>query len=255
MAKKSATSKKKATDKPAAAKAAKTVEAVKAAKAVKATARRSSSTVTARKAAPAKAAASAEGSGNGNGKSTRSKLKCPLSAAELRQFRQMLLEKRRDIVGDMHGMQAEALRVNRQDGTGDLSSLPTHPGDIGTDNYEQEFTLGLLESERTLLTEIDEAIRRIDEKTYGVCLGTGEPIGKARLTARPWAKYGIEYARLIEKGLVNPEEEANHRASESGLEDEDDDDDLEDDEDREESEDASDDADADAAPERDDLED
>ena len=114
----------------------------------------------------------------------------------------MLLDKRRALVGDMSGMAAEALRTNRQEGTGDLSKIPTHDADVGTDNFEQEFTLGLLESERVLLGEINEALERIDKGTYGICVGTGLGIGTARLKARPWAKYCIEYARMIEKGLV-----------------------------------------------------
>ena len=81
--------------------------------------------------------------------------------------------------------------------------MPTHPADIGTDNYEQEFTLGLLESERSLLLEIEEALERIDKGIFGICLGTGQPIRLARLRARPWAKYSIEYARQIEQGLVS----------------------------------------------------
>ena len=132
--------------------------------------------------------------------------KSRLTKAELREFRNVLLEKRRDLVGDMSGIESEALR-SRQKGSGDLSNMPTHPADLGTDNFEQEFTLGLLESERVMLKEIDEALARIDERTYGICLGTGAPISKSRLRARPWAKYCIEYARLLEKGLVRPGEE------------------------------------------------
>jgi RNA polymerase-binding protein DksA len=133
--------------------------------------------------------------------------KSPLSKAELKEFRQMLLDKRRALVGDMSGMAAEALRTNRQEGTGDLSKVPTHDADVGTDNFEQEFTLGLLESERILLAEINEAMERIDKGTFGICLGTGGPIDAARLKARPWAKYCIEYARMLEKGLVRPRSE------------------------------------------------
>ncbi len=133
--------------------------------------------------------------------------KSPLSKAELKDFRQLLLEKRRALVGDMSGMATEALRTNRQEGTGDLSKIPTHDADVGTDNFEQEFTLGLLESERTLLSEINEALERIDKGTFGICVGTGGPIDASRLKARPWAKYCIEYARMLEKGLVRPRSE------------------------------------------------
>jgi RNA polymerase-binding protein DksA len=128
----------------------------------------------------------------------------PFTKSELAEYRKLLIDKRRSILGDMGGIEGEALRTNRQESSGDLSNMPTHPADIGTDNYEQEFTLELLESERTLLTEVNEALDRIAKGTYGICLGTGQFIGKPRLKARPWAKYSIEYARLLEKGLAHP---------------------------------------------------
>jgi DnaK suppressor protein len=136
-------------------------------------------------------------------KTTGKKLaKSPLTKTQLKEFKKLLLDKRQDLVGDMNGIHAETFGS-----AGDLSNMPTHPADIGSDNFEQEFTLGLLESERQMLTEINEALDRIDAGTYGICLGTGEAINLARLKARPWAKYGIEYARMIEQGLVNPDED------------------------------------------------
>jgi len=175
------------------------------------------------KKSPTKAEKSAK-----SAKSASVMMKSPLSKAQLKEFEKLLLAKRRDLVGDMNGIEAQALRTNRQDGSGDLSNMPTHPADIGTDNYEQEFTLGLLESERSLLKEIDEALTRIKQGTFGVCVGTGKPISIARLRARPWAKYCIEYARMIEKGLVRPGEEE----PDSFDEDEGDEDDAEADDDR-----------------------
>ncbi len=151
----------------------------------------------------------------------RSVPKTTLSKAELAAFRQMLMEKRRSLIGDMDGMESEALRTSRQENSGDLSLMPDHPANIATDNFEQEFTLGLLESERTLLREINEALERIDGGTYGICLGTGDVIGKPRLLARPWAKYCIEYARKLEKGLVRPPEEADEAPEEEPSDDED----------------------------------
>ncbi len=145
--------------------------------------------------------------------------KSVLSKSELDEFRKMLMDKRRALLGDMSGIEAEAFRTNRQDRSGDLSNIPIHPADIGSDNYEQEFTLGLLESERTLLTEINEALERMEAGSYGICLGTGKPIDKARLRARPWAKYCIDYARMREKGLVQPEDEAREQDEEGEEED------------------------------------
>jgi RNA polymerase-binding transcription factor DksA len=74
--------------------------------------------------------------------------------------------------------------------------------DLGSDNWEKEFTLGLIASEQALVREIDEALARIKDKTYGVCLATHKRISKARLRAKPWAKYCIQYARAREEGYA-----------------------------------------------------
>ncbi len=133
--------------------------------------------------------------------STRVK-KRSLTSADIEHFKKMLLEKRREILNNVNEIEDEALKKSRIDATGDLSSMPIHMADIGTDNYEQEFALGLMDGERKLLREIDEALGRIEQQTYGICEGTGKPIPKARLEAQPWAKYCVEYARMLEQGLV-----------------------------------------------------
>ena len=141
---------------------------------------------------------------------TRKKKKqlSPLTAADIEYFKQILLLKRREIVGDVNEIQNKALKKSRTDASGDLSSMPIHMADIGTDNYEQEFALGLMDSERKLLKETDDALQRIENKTYGICEGTGKPIQKARLKAQPWAKYCVEYMRMVEQGLVTVQEES-----------------------------------------------
>lgn len=122
-----------------------------------------------------------------------------LSAKELEHYRELLLAKRRELVGDMSSMEREALRSAQGS---NLSNLPLHMADMGTDNYEQEFTLGLVEKDRQLLREINSALAKIQNGSYGICEGTGKPISKARLEAQPWAKFSIEYARELEKGGV-----------------------------------------------------
>lgn len=119
------------------------------------------------------------------------------NARDLEHFRDLLLAKRREILGDMSSMEREALRSS---GGSNLSTLPIHMADMGTDNYEQEFTLGLVETERKLLREINLALAKIQDGTYGICEGTGKPISKARLEVQPWARYSIEYAKQMERG-------------------------------------------------------
>lgn len=175
--------------------------------------------------APAKAVAAAAKAARPAKAAPPRLTKTNLSKTELLEYRQMLLEKRRSIIGDMRGMTDESLRPK---GSGNLSKVPIHDADVGSDNYEQEFTLGLLESELNLLSEINEALRRVDNGTYGVCAGTGQPISKERLRARPWAKYSIEYARMIEKGLIRAPSENEEAPAPSGEEEADEDEDVED---------------------------
>lgn len=118
-----------------------------------------------------------------------------LNAKDLEHFRELLLAKRRELVGDMSSMEREALRSTSGS---NLSNLPIHMADMGTDNYEQEFTLGLVQKDRDILREINLALAKIQNGTYGICEGTGKPIGKPRLEAKPWARHGIEYARKLE---------------------------------------------------------
>jgi len=118
-----------------------------------------------------------------------------LSSKELETFRNLLLDKRRELVGDMYDMEREALGA----GGSNLSTLPVHMADMGTDNYEQEFTLGLVEKDRSLLREINHALAKIQNGTFGLCEGTGKPISKVRLEAQPWTRFSIEHAREMEK--------------------------------------------------------
>ena len=122
-----------------------------------------------------------------------------LTPSELQHFNTLLLEKRKEIMHNVVEIEDETLGKSRLDASGDLSSMPIHMADLGTDNYQQEFSLGLMDSERRLLTEIDDALERTENGTYGMCEGTGQPISKARLEAQPWARYSVEYARIVEQ--------------------------------------------------------
>ena len=123
------------------------------------------------------------------------KIKTGLTRKDLGDYNQLLLQKRDELHGDVASLETDV----RGPSGGNLSNLPLHMTDVGSDNYEQEFTLGLVESERRLLREIEEALLRIQDGYYGVCLETGVPINRARLDAKPWAKYCIEVAREKER--------------------------------------------------------
>ena len=125
-----------------------------------------------------------------------------LGKKDLFHFREVLLEKRHQLVGNVNEIQNEALKKSRMEASGDLSCMPIHMADMGTDNYEQEFALELMDNEIKLLKKIDKALLRIADGTYGKCVATGKLISKARLNAKPWAKYSVEFATKLEQGLV-----------------------------------------------------
>jgi RNA polymerase-binding transcription factor DksA len=119
---------------------------------------------------------------------------------ELELFRETLQGLRARLRGDLDQMTDEALRRDNNGGTGNLSNVPLHMADLGTDNYDQEFTLGLIENEQTTLELVNEALGRMNQGTYGLCVECSEPISKARLQAIPYAKNCIGCARKLESG-------------------------------------------------------
>jgi len=124
--------------------------------------------------------------------------KSPLAVDQLNEFRLILTEKRSQLVGDVTSMEKEALGGG--DG-GSLSHLPQHMADQGSDTFEQSLNLDLAASQRNLLKEIDDAIARIINNTYGICELLGKPIKLERLRNTPWARFSIEAARQLE---MNP---------------------------------------------------
>jgi DnaK suppressor protein len=122
-----------------------------------------------------------------------------LKPVEMESFRQMLVGLRSRLRGDLDQMTDEALGRDKPDSSGNLSNVPLHMADVGTENYDQEFTLSLIENEQGTLEQIYDALERIEAGTFGMCEECTEPIAKPRLQAIPYAKFCIECAREMEK--------------------------------------------------------
>ncbi|MDQ7013776.1 MAG: TraR/DksA family transcriptional regulator [Planctomycetota bacterium] len=123
------------------------------------------------------------------------KFKSPFTKRQLDKYREVLLHKRRVLLGDIDSMETEALK---SDG-GASSNLPQHMADQGSDTYDQTLSLDLAAADRTLLREIDDALDRIAARTFGICEQTGEPINTERLDELPWARFSIKAAREMER--------------------------------------------------------
>ena len=109
-----------------------------------------------------------------------------MKKVEMKVFKERLLSLRARLRGDVTQMADTALKKSRIDPGGEHSSMPIHMADLGSDNFEQEFTLSLMESEEGTLGAIEAALERIEEGTYGTCEECGVKIPKARLNAIPY---------------------------------------------------------------------
>lgn len=117
---------------------------------------------------------------------------------ELDTFREILETLQARLKGDLDQMTDEALKRNQPESSGNLSNMPLHMADLGTENYDQEFTLGLIENEQATLDQIQDALRRIDGGRFGQCDECGNAIARARLQALPYTRHCIECARRLE---------------------------------------------------------
>lgn len=121
-----------------------------------------------------------------------------LKSDEVESFRQVLVDLRARLRGDLDQMTDEALRRDQPDSSGNLSNVPLHMADVGTENYDQEFTLGLIENEQGTLEQVYEALDRISAGTFGRCQECAEPIARPRLQALPYTRHCIQCARELE---------------------------------------------------------
>lgn len=129
--------------------------------------------------------------------------KSPYSITELREWRSILLERRHEIVGDIAGLEKDAIEAE------DGHTTPTHPAERGSDADLQDMSLGLAGEEKDLLWQIDRALRKIDlgrPLPFGLCEHTHEPIGKDRLKLMPWTPLSIKGATFVEENGLTVED-------------------------------------------------
>jgi DnaK suppressor protein len=122
-----------------------------------------------------------------------------MKKAEMRVYKERLIVLRARLRGDVNAMANAALNKTRSEASGDLSSMPIHMADVGSDNFEQEFTLSLMENDEETLDSIEAALERIEEGIYGSCIECGGRIPKTRLNAIPYTPYCVKCASAIEQ--------------------------------------------------------
>ena len=126
-----------------------------------------------------------------------------LAKADIQSFQRRLLALKKRIQGDLSELEEEALRAAGGEASGGLSDVPVHPADLSADAYEEEVDVGLLENEARLLTEIDGALDRIRQGTFGRCENCGQEISRQRLLALPYTRYCLACARELQGGAAS----------------------------------------------------
>ncbi len=117
-----------------------------------------------------------------------------MKKADVKVYKERLLALRARLRGDVSQMANAALNQGRTQSNGGLSNMPIHMADLGTDNFEQEFTLSLMQSDSGILEKIEAALERVEDGTYGQCEDCGAKIPKTRLNAIPYATMCVKCA-------------------------------------------------------------
>jgi RNA polymerase-binding transcription factor DksA len=110
---------------------------------------------------------------------------------EWQKYYETLLDLRERLIAQMNGLAKESAE--------EMSSYSLHMADSGTDNFDRDFALSLLSSDQDAMYEIEEALKRIERNTYGICELTGKSIPKARLEAIPWTRFTVEAQAQLER--------------------------------------------------------
>ncbi|HOW67289.1 MAG TPA: TraR/DksA C4-type zinc finger protein [Verrucomicrobiota bacterium] len=110
---------------------------------------------------------------------------------EWERFYRNLIDLRERLTNQMSGLAKESAE--------EISGYSLHMADSGTDTFDRDFALSLLSSDQDAIYEIDEALKRIQKGTYGICELTGKPIPKARLEAIPWTRFTVEAQAQLER--------------------------------------------------------
>jgi RNA polymerase-binding protein DksA len=107
--------------------------------------------------------------------------------ADLAAFKKLILKKKEDIIEHIREISEETVKKSQKDASGDISSYTYHMADVATDNYDREFSMGRVSEDREFLFELDDALKRIEDGSFGICEDCGALVSKTRLKAVPSA--------------------------------------------------------------------
>ncbi len=118
---------------------------------------------------------------------------------ELSDFKKIILKRKDEVVDNIDHISEDTLKKSQKDAAGDISGYAYHMADIATDTYDREFSLGLASNERQMLYELDDALKKVEEGTFGICEDCKNIIAKTRLKAVPYARFCLKCQEKKEK--------------------------------------------------------
>ena len=122
-----------------------------------------------------------------------------LTKKELLEYKKIILNRKEEISDEIKHMDEDTLKKSQKEASGDISGYTYHMADVATDNYDREFTLGLASSERDALYVLDDALKRIEDGSFGICADCKKLIAKTRLKALPHASLCVKCQQKREK--------------------------------------------------------
>jgi RNA polymerase-binding protein DksA len=126
-------------------------------------------------------------------------LKKKFNKKELAYFNKLILKRKEEILEEIKHISEDTLKKSQKDAAGDISGYTYHMADVATDTYDREFSLGLASNEQKSLYELEDALKKIDEGTFGICEECASPIAKIRLKAVPQARLCVKCQKKKEK--------------------------------------------------------
>jgi len=126
-------------------------------------------------------------------------LKNKLTKKELNEFKKLVLKRKEEVNDEIKHISDDTLKKSQKDASGDISGYTYHMADVATDNYDREFSLGLASNDRKSLYELNDALKRIDDGTFGICEDCKRLITKVRLKAVPQARLCVKCQEKREK--------------------------------------------------------
>lgn len=126
-------------------------------------------------------------------------MKKKFTKKELKEFKKIVLKRKEEVLDDIKHISEDTLKKSQKEASGDISGYTYHMADVATDNYDREFSLGLASNERKVIYELDDALKKIEEGTFGICEDCKSLIAKNRLKAVPSARLCVKCQEKREK--------------------------------------------------------